>query len=189
MRDLEIDARFNSILVAHGKLLRSAIAYHCPEGMGLDVDDVMQDARLRLWRVVSSEREIRDPASYLRRIAATAVIDAVRRVKAQREEQMQLSPDEASGLDPKAAQQPVDTRTSPELAAQHRELMLIVEAVLGSLPENRSRVVRLHLQGFSTVEIAELMAWSEAKARNLVYRGLDDLRSRLRAQGFDYEIE
>jgi RNA polymerase sigma factor (sigma-70 family) len=188
MRDLEIEARFNSILVEHGKLLRSAIAYHCPEGTGLDVDDVMQEARLRLWRVVSSEREIRDPASYLRRIAATAAIDAIRRVKARREEQMQLSPDEASGSDPKAAQ-PVDSGTSPELAAQHRELMLIVEAVLGSLPENRSRVVRLHLQGFSTVEIAELMAWSEAKTRNLVYRGLDDLRSRLRAQGFDYEVE
>jgi RNA polymerase sigma factor (sigma-70 family) len=188
MRDLKIEAQFNSILVQYGKLLRNAIVYHCPEEIGLDVDDVMQEACLRLWRAVSSEREIRDPASYLQRIAATAAIDAIRRVKARREEQMHLSPDEASGSDAKL-EQPIDTRTSPESAAQHRELMLIVEAVLGSLPENRSRVVRLHLQGFSTLEIAELMAWSEAKTRNLVYRGLDDLRSRLRAHGFDYEVE
>jgi RNA polymerase sigma factor (sigma-70 family) len=188
MRDLEIEAQFNSMVVEYGKLLRDAIASHCPQDLGLDPDDVMQEACLRLWRAVSSEREIRDPASYLRRIAATAAIDAIRRVKARHEEQMHLSPEEARGSDPQAGQ-PIDTGTSPESAAQYRELMLIVEAVLGSLPENRSRVVRLHLQGFSTLEIAELMAWSEAKTRNLVYRGLDDLRSRLRAHGFDYEVE
>jgi RNA polymerase sigma factor (sigma-70 family) len=188
MRDLEVEAQFSSILLEYGKLLRNAIAHHCPQDAGLDVDDVMQEACLRLWRAVSSEREIRDPASYLQRIAATAAIDAIRRVKARREEQMHLSPDEANGLDPKAAQ-PIDTGISPESAAQHRELILTVEAALGSLSENRSRAVRLHLQGFSTLEIAELMAWSEAKTRNLVYRGLDDLRSRLRAHGFDYEVE
>jgi RNA polymerase sigma factor (sigma-70 family) len=188
MRDLETEARFNSILMEYGKLLRNAIGYHCPEHMGLDADDVMQEACLRLWRAVSSEREIRYPASYIQRIAATAAIDAIRCVKARREEQLHLSPDEASGLDPEVAQ-PIDTRTSPESTAQHQELTLIVEAVLGSLPENRSRAVRLHLQGFSTVEIAELTAWSEAKARNLVYRGLDDLRNGLRAHGFDYEAE
>jgi RNA polymerase sigma-70 factor (ECF subfamily) len=45
------------------------------------------------------------------------------------------------------------------------------------------------LQGLNTAEIGELMGWSEAKARNLVYRGLDDVRSQLRAHGLDYENE
>src|SRR5262245_41706379 len=88
MRDPEMEARFNSLLRQYGRVLRSAIAYHCPDYMGLDSDDIVQEACLRLWRAVSSEREIRDPASYLRRIAATATIDAIRRIKARREEQM-----------------------------------------------------------------------------------------------------
>src|ERR1700736_813251 len=96
MQDLEIESRFNSIVAEYGKLLRNAIAYHCPDNIGLDLDDVMQEACLRLWRVVSSEREIYDPASYLQRIAATATIDAIRRVKARREEQMHLSPEQDS---------------------------------------------------------------------------------------------
>ena len=43
------------------------------------------------------------------------------------------------------------------------------------------------LRHLTLVEIAELLAWSEAKVRNLVYRGLDDLRDALRREGIDYE--
>jgi DNA-directed RNA polymerase specialized sigma24 family protein len=38
-------------------------------------------------------------------------------------------------------------------------------------------------------EIADLMGWSEARARNLTYRGLKTLRDDLKAEGIDYEIE
>jgi len=44
--------------------------------------------------------------------------------------------------------------------------------------------VQLHLQGFSTMQIGVLLGISEAAARNLVYRGLDELRVQLRAQGW-----
>jgi RNA polymerase sigma factor (sigma-70 family) len=188
MREFEIEARFNSMVAEYGKLLRRAIAYHCPDNMGLDLDDIMQDACLRLWRAVSSEREIHDPASYLQRIAATATIDAIRRVKARREEQMRLAAEHDSKFERREAQ-PIDTHTSPEEDAQHQQLIAVVQTILDCLPENRQRAVRLHLQGLNTVEIAELMAWSEPKARNLVYRGLDDLRIQLRGHGFDYEVE
>jgi DNA-directed RNA polymerase specialized sigma24 family protein len=35
-------------------------------------------------------------------------------------------------------------------------------------------------------EIADLMGWSRPKARNLVYRGLKDLRGKLRRAGIEY---
>jgi DNA-directed RNA polymerase specialized sigma24 family protein len=78
MHELQIESRFRSILEEHGKLLRNAIAAHCPRTLGLDLDDILQEARLRLWRAISSEKEIRDTASYLFRIAANVTIDAVR---------------------------------------------------------------------------------------------------------------
>ena len=57
------------------------------------------------------------------------------------------------------------------------------------MPENRQRAVRLHLEGMTTTEIGSLMEWTEPKARNLVYRGLADLREALRAEGIDYEAD
>ena len=47
--------------------------------------------------------------------------------------------------------------------------------------------VELYLQGMSSHEIADLLDWSEPKARNLIYRGLNDLRKDLRAEGIDLE--
>ena len=190
MGQLEIEARFDSLLEEYGKLLRHAIAAHCPKNLGLHADDLMQDACLRLWRALSSEREIHNVPSYLHRIAATVTIDAIRRVKARHEEQMHFSPEqdrETGGME--EFSQPVDARRSPEVVTERQRLIATVRVILDRLPANRRRAVGLHLQGFTTSEIGELLGWREAKARNLVYRGLDDLRRELRGQGLDYENE
>jgi RNA polymerase sigma-70 factor (ECF subfamily) len=41
----------------------------------------------------------------------------------------------------------------------------------------------MHLAGYERHEIAELLGWSEAKTRNLLYRGLADLREVLDSWG------
>ena len=43
--------------------------------------------------------------------------------------------------------------------------------------------MRLGLQGYDRFEIAHLKGWSVARTRNLLYRGLADLRALLTAQG------
>ena len=60
---------------------------------------------------------------------------------------------------------------------------------LRRLQENRRRAVGLHLQGMTTDEIARMAGWTEPKARNLVYRGLADLRVELRGMGVDVETQ
>jgi DNA-directed RNA polymerase specialized sigma24 family protein len=64
------------------------------------------------------------------------------------------------------------------------ELLKMLGNSMARLPENRRRAVVLHLRGYRTEEIAQRAGWSNAKARNLVYRGLSDLRQRLSAAGF-----
>jgi RNA polymerase sigma-70 factor (ECF subfamily) len=44
-------------------------------------------------------------------------------------------------------------------------------------------VVRMYLSGYEREEIGELLGWSEAKTRNLLYRGLVDLRAKLMKLG------
>ncbi len=182
----ETDQRFERLLQRYSALLKEIIARHCPRHLGVDVTEIEQEARLRLWRAVEREKELTAPASYIYRIAVTATIDAVRRVQARREDQLRTEAteeDDANHVITIAA----DPSQAPDAVTARRELMGQVAAAVASLPENRRRAVELHLQGLTLAEIAELLGWTEGKARNLVYRGLDDLRDALRREGIDYE--
>jgi len=185
---LEIEAEFNAILEKYGGFLRQTIARVCPKDLGIQFDDIEQDARLRLWRAIEAEREINFHGSYIYRIVVSVTINAIRRVKARREEQLRLAED---GADEDAAEvKPIipaaGAENSPEAKAEREELRRKVEEAMARLPENRRLAVGLHLQGMTTDEIADLMGWSEPKARNLVYRGLKDLRRELRDAGIEY---
>ena len=63
---------------------------------------------------------------------------------------------------------------------------MIGEAV-ESLMDSRRRVVKLFLLSMTLEEIAIFLNWSEAKTRNLLYRGLDDLKKILLEKGIEYE--
>jgi RNA polymerase sigma-70 factor (ECF subfamily) len=182
------EAQFNIIIDKYGRFLSQTIIRLCPKDMGLDFNDIEQDSRLRLWNALQNEREIRNPASFLYRIALTATLDAVRRIKAKREDQLRLA--EAEEEDEGASLAlPSDPRHSPESEAQRRQLAGKIRNALGRLSDNRRRAVGLYLEGFGSREIADLLGWSEAKARNLLYRGLRDLRAQLCIEGIEYEID
>jgi RNA polymerase sigma-70 factor (ECF subfamily) len=185
----EPNARLERLLERYATLLRRQIAQHCPRDLGIQIGDIEQDARLRLWKALEREKELRDPASYIYRIAVTTTIDAVRRVLARREEQLQPR-EERQQLDDDNGEATIDFVANPveapDAVTERRELMSIIAAAVGALADNRRQAVELHLQGLSLSEIAELLRWSEPKARNLVYRGLEDLREALRAEGIEY---
>jgi len=183
------ESPFEALLEKYGDLLRRAIARVCPRRLGLQFDDIEQEARLRLWKAMQGETEIESPASYLYRIALTTTIDAVRRATARREEQLQFENDSSAGAPPSARlrEPATDMAQSPEALAESRVLLARVEAAINRLSSDRRRAVGLHLRGFTPQEIADLLSWSEPKARSLVYRGLADLRERLAAEGIEYE--
>ncbi len=51
----------------------------------------------------------------------------------------------------------------------------------------RRSVVRMYLTGYDREEIADLLGWTEPKTRNLLYRGLADLREILTEMGIGPE--
>ena len=83
------DARLQELLSRYGDLLRRTIAKVCPQTMGLSVEEIEQDARVRLWSALKSEREIVHPVSYIYKVAVSAALRAIRRAKARREDQLQ----------------------------------------------------------------------------------------------------
>jgi RNA polymerase sigma-70 factor (ECF subfamily) len=182
--DAPAEERWRALVEEYGRFLRRTIIRLCPRYLGLDFDDIEQEARLRLWQALRNEREITNPASYLYRIAATATIDAIRRVKARREEPLE-APREGDSL----PEEPLDVASATHTVedTERRHLLHQIEGALCRLSESRRRAVGFHLQGYTTAEIGALLDWSEPKARNLVYRGLAELRERLREAGIDYE--
>ena len=177
------DARLHELLARYGVFLRRTIAKVCPRELGLAFEDIEQEARIGLWTALKSEREIAFPASYIYKVAVSATVRAIRRAKARREESL---PDESSVPAVSSAEVArVSASPSPYVLAERQELRRQIEAGVAQLPANRRLAVRLHLQGLTTAEIGELSGWSEPKARNLVYRGLKDLRQYLRALGIE----
>jgi RNA polymerase sigma-70 factor (ECF subfamily) len=184
----EIEAEFNAILEKYGAFLRQTIARICPKDLGIQFDDIEQEARLRLWRAIEAERKINFHGSYIYKIAVSVTINAIHRAKSRREEQLRLAED---AVDEGAEEaQPITLAASednsPEAQAEREELLRKVDEAMARLQENRRLAVGLHLKGMTTDEIADLMGWSEPKARNLVYRGLKDLRDELRDAGIEY---
>jgi len=173
------------ILERYGSLLRGVIARVCPRDLGLQFDDIEQEARLRLWRALRDETEIERPASYLYRIAVTATLDAVRRATARREEQLEtFAPEQISRSSGPA---PGGQAASAETRADQRFLLQKVQAVLRRMAPRKRSAVAMHIRGFTPAEIGRLAGWSEAKARSVVYRGLNELREKLAEEGIEYE--
>lgn len=174
--------RFERLLERFAPLLRAVIARQCPRDLGIQAADVEQDARVRLWRAFEREKELSDPASYIYRIAVSTTIDAIRRVTARREVQLPME-----AADDSRSEFTADPAHGPDALSERKEVMAKIAAAVSGLAENRRRAVELHLQGLTLAEIAELLGWTEGKTRNLVYRGLDDLRDALRREGIEYE--
>lgn len=150
-----------------------------------DVDEVMQEVRIRLWKASSSvespsEHVFHFPASYVYRTAASAAIDLIRRQRSQR----------ARNTVPLEREMPVmDDTPTAQAEMEGAELAAQVARAIESIPASRRPAVRMYLAGYSREDMADLMGWSEAKTRNLVYRGLDDLRRRLIEVGITSEVE
>lgn len=140
-----------------------------------DRDDLVQEVRVRLWRALEVERITTLPASYLYRTATSAALDLIRRRRTMREESM-------DDVDPSELRL-ASTAADPEQRVQLSDLALSIERAIEMIPESRRAVVRMYLAGYGSAEIGELMGWTEAKARNLLYRGLADLRQRLEEAG------
>jgi len=141
----------------------------------VEVDEILQDVRIRLWQAHPQNENIeRLGASYFVKVVTSAVVDRLR--KRRRAD---------TSLDVELAQTtlPMALQVVPPDLAEQEALATRLERALALLTRNRRLVVQLHLDGYERQEISGMTGWTEAKVRNLLYRGLDDLRASLRSDG------
>ncbi|HEY0972660.1 MAG TPA: sigma-70 family RNA polymerase sigma factor [Gemmatimonadales bacterium] len=148
---------------------------------GADLDELTQDVRIRIWRARGESEQIRPvTSSYMYRTAVSAALDLLRRRRAGRSVAVEPDVLQARADAVSVAVGPADDLAESELAEQ-------VARAVDTIAPARRPVVRMHLAGYSREEIAGLLGWTEAKTRNLLYRGLADLRERLGAQGIGWD--
>lgn len=170
------DEELKALLARFGARLRVLVEQHCGRGQGLDPDDIEQEVRIKLWRMLESDKKVEFPASYIQRVVVTTVVDALRRAENRPAEPLDDT-DEAV-VDPTLAPAP-----NPELAARADEWRQRLLTEIDALPERRRLPVKLAIQGFTADEIARLLGISVASAQQLSYRGIEELKERLRARG------
>jgi RNA polymerase sigma factor (sigma-70 family) len=129
--------------------------------------DIEQRVLVGLWRQISREQTVEHPSSYLYR---AAVRETVRYLKEEsRRGQVTLE---------EAAEQAAPS-LDPEQSMAARQQAGRLEAALATLVPERAVAVRAHLEGHEVQEIMKLHGWPYQKARNLIARGMTDLRKAL----------
>ncbi|PST82041.1 hypothetical protein C7T94_14590 [Pedobacter yulinensis] len=132
-----------------------------------DAKDLLQTTFLRLWQyrhIINPDFSIDNQLFY---IARTVLIDHIR--KANRQEEISLTVH--AGLQRKEEE---------NFQAMEFDVRRRVEVILGTMPELRSKVFRLHkIEGYSYKEIAQLLEISEKSVDNHLSKALRKLREDL----------
>lgn len=180
----QLSIRLEAAVVRFGALVRRVAWRHKLNGD--DLDEVMQDVRVRLWRARGESEQLSTvSASYVYRTAMSAALDLLRRrrrVSAGSTTSPKSTEDSDAAVDDIAAS--ADPQSNPEAALDASETSRAVLTAIEQIPKSRRAVVRMYLMGHPPMEIAGLMGWTEPKTRNLLYRGLADLRAELTSMGY-----
>jgi RNA polymerase sigma factor (sigma-70 family) len=169
----DLNRRYGALLDEFGGRLRQLVQMRCRGA--IDPDDVEQEVRIRLWQALERDRNAPFSASYISKAVASAVIDAHRRAAVRATEPLPEPGDVDAPIEP----------GRPDRNASADEQVRLLGIAIGELPPRRQLPMRLHLQGFSLVEIARLTASTDEAVRKLVSRGLEELKERLRELGLD----
>ncbi|HSN85753.1 MAG TPA: RNA polymerase sigma factor [Thermoanaerobaculia bacterium] len=157
--------------------LARAVRRLCPRWLASRAEDLVQVALLRIFELRQRSEQERELSSfYLKRVAYSAMVDEIRRLERRRESPLET--DDGEPL-PLASESP-----GPEKLQEGREMGEGIRDCLGALLRPRQLAVTLYLQDVSVVEAARLLGWELKHTRNLVYRGLGDLRRCLQGKGF-----
>ncbi len=152
--------------------MRKTLVSVDPRRNEADLQELEQEIRLKLWQTLSRERTWDKPASFIRSVVTSVAIDAARR------RQVRGGDSEHVGLEYLEPTVAGDGGQQGDELEGRAELLSALE-LLNRTDVDKAQAVGLHLQGFTTEEIGSLLGWTEAKARNTVYRSLDALREQI----------
>lgn len=163
---------FEALIEKLSLVIQTSVRSFNPQKLGIDPEDLVQEIRIKLWKIFKSDKKIQNYSSYIKRVINSIIIDQIRALRRYEkiidlEKQRNLQDQGISNL-------PIRIRKDVNLA-------------FNSLIESRRKVVRWFLFGLDISEISKILKMDETKTKNLLYRGLNDLKNILRSKGVEYE--
>jgi len=161
---------FKQILADYSKHMSNQVRLYDLARYGLDPEDVLQEVKIRIWKLLRGHRTIFSPGPYIKKIVSSAVIDLLRKRRREEalfhhERQKRISEHE-------------DTYRWESVRKKAMEEA--IGRAVNRLIHSRRQVVKLYLLNLTIPEIAGYLHWSLDKTRNLLYRGLADLKATLK---------
>jgi RNA polymerase sigma factor (sigma-70 family) len=157
------------LISRYAGLVRAAVSRVAGPLTDQVAEDVEQRVAVALWRAMPGEQIPRHPASYLYRAAVRETVRALR------------SRHDAGRVE--LVEEVRDPSPSPDTTLESKELGMAIRDALSKLVPARRRAVQAHLMGFDVREIMDSQGWSYNRARNLIARGMADLRRELEKRG------
>lgn len=170
---------FEAVINRFSLFIKGYIQKYNLQKNGIDPDDIIQEVKIKIWKILDDEKKIINYASYIKKIVDSSVIDKLRKLK--REEGIFLYERQKIVSERKRHYK---DRTEITL---DKNLKKIIAQSVDLLLESRRKVVKLFLLNMTIDEIAALFHWSKDKTRNLLYRGLNDLKNMLKEKCIEYE--
>ena len=141
-----------------------------------DLDDVVQESYLRMWRA-RLERPIKSSQAFLFTVARHVALDLVRG--------MRRSPIDPS-VDVTVLQIAEERVAVSDTLGAREKIELLGEAV-GALPDRCREIIVLHkIQGLSQRDVATRLGLSERAVENQVARGVRRCEAHFRARGVEF---
>jgi RNA polymerase sigma-70 factor (ECF subfamily) len=169
---------FELILERFSGAIRAEILKFRLDKYGIDSDDVFQEVKIKIWKKCSDEKKISHITSYIMRVVNSTLIDHLRKFRSQ---ERILDQEEREVL--------WKEKASPENPSADEERRQLIHGAVESLLESRRKVVKLFLMDLTLEEIASSLNWSKEKTRNLLYRGLADIKEKLGKGKINYDHE
>lgn len=169
-----VEARFQSLMEQYDRLIRSIVA-RVGRRMGFRRDtftlreDIEQEIRLDLWKQVARGQMIEFPATYIYKATIRETLRALRRQAARA----------MDSLDPESSSPNLRDPGDPYQIIIAKEKLALIVIGLRTLTPERQQAVQAHLAGFQFQEIMQRFGWTYQRARNLISRGMADLRKAL----------
>jgi len=146
-----------------------------------DLEDIEQEVKINIWKQLSkSETEIINLNSYIWRVTYNATCN----ILGKRYKEKWITFDEAQ-MEQVIVNEEYDNKTNilPDQEYERGKLMDILEESIDTMIDSRRQVLKLYIIGMSKKEIAKFLGWSVDKVRNLLYRGIKDLKIILEKRG------
>jgi RNA polymerase sigma-70 factor (ECF subfamily) len=177
MKRQKIDAaEFEALLERFSSSIKASVFKLGLHKRGIDPEDIIQEVKIKIWKKFGHEKNISLYSLYIQRTINSILVDQIRKMR--RQERLILHEKE------KLISEERENLGSPPPGGAFREM---VGDAADSLMESRRKVVKLFLMDLTIDEISTTLKWSGDKTRNLLYRGLADLRETLRERGVEYE--